>query len=57
MSTRGYRWSWRGVGLRGHRLRIRTSARPWRNSRGLEEAYIIYTSFEKVLSLIKKGQI
>lgn len=27
---------------------IRAPAKPWRDSRSLEEDYIVYTSFEKV---------
>ncbi|MEM0481276.1 MAG: hypothetical protein QXM16_00065 [Nitrososphaerota archaeon] len=34
--------------LGGHRLLIRAPAKPWRDSRSLEEDYIVYTSFEKV---------
>jgi uncharacterized protein (DUF58 family) len=40
--------------VKGHRLLIRTPAKPWRDSRSLEEAYIIYTSLEKVLNAIKR---
>ena len=40
--------------LRGHRLRIRTPSKPWRDSKSLEEAYIIHTSLKKALNSMRR---
>lgn len=40
--------------LRGHRLRIRAPAKPWLDSKSLEEAYITHTSLKRILNSIRR---
>lgn len=42
------------VRVRGHRLRIFTPSKPWLDARDLEEAYMIYNSFNRIFSSLKR---
>lgn len=43
--------------LKQHRLRILTPTKPWIDAKNLEEAYMLYTSYQKVLNALQKRPI
>lgn len=40
--------------LRGHRLRVQTPPKPWRDSKSLEEAYITHTSYKRIINSLQR---